>query len=379
MRKTEIGLYVHVPFCLAKCVYCDFVSYPYEERSAERYLRALDAEIDLWSGKLGETAVKSIYVGGGTPTCLGGRALSRLLRALRNRFSVLPGAEVTVEINPETAAAEMLEALLHEGVNRLSVGMQTADDALLRFLGRRHTAEEAAAMVITARRAGFDNVNLDLIFGIPGQDLPCWERTLGEAVALEPEHLSAYGLEIHHETPLGAAVAGGSVVPCREEEERAMYLRVIDFLSAHGYAHYEISNFARPGKESRHNRLYWEGEPYLGLGPAAHSYLDGCRWSNAADLSVYCENLDGHRLPVTGEVALNEEDEMAEAMFMGLRLIEGISCARFAARFGRKAEKVFAGKIEDLIAQDLLQREGDRLRLTAKALPVANVVFRNFV
>ncbi len=374
-----IGIYVHVPFCLAKCVYCDFVSYRYKEESAERYLLALDREIRLWSKKLRDTAVKSIYVGGGTPTCVGGEGLRRPLRALRKHFSVLPGAEVTVEVNPGTVTAGLLEILRHEGVNRLSVGMQTADDKLLRFLGRGHAPGDVAATMRTARSTGFDNVNLDLIFGVPGQDLSCWERTLGVAVALEPDHLSAYSLEIHPRTPLGAAAAAGSVVPCPEEEELLMYLRAIEFLAAHGYEHYEISNFTRPGKESRHNRLYWEGEPYLGLGPAAHSYLNGCRWSNTADLDSYCKNLERQRLPVSEEVPLTEEDEMAEAMFMGLRLIEGVSCTRFEARFGRKAEVIFAKKIKGLVAQGLLRREGDRLRLTRKALPVANVVFRAFV
>jgi oxygen-independent coproporphyrinogen-3 oxidase len=377
--KTAIGLYVHVPFCPAKCCYCDFVSYRYDRESAERYVCALSKEIGLWGKKLEGVAVKSIYIGGGTPTCLGGEALRRVLKALRGHFAVLPDAEVTVEANPGTAAAGMLETLRYEGVNRLSVGMQTADDRLLRLLGRRHTPEDTAAMVENARSAGFDNINLDLIFGLPGQDLASWEKTLAAATALGPDHLSAYGLEIHPGTPLGEAAAAGSVVPCPEEEERAMYLQAIDFLAARGYRHYEISNFARRGKESRHNRLYWEGEPYLGLGAAAHSYLNGHRWHNAADLGVYSASLNRRRLPVAEEVPLTAEDEMKEAMLMGLRLIEGVSCRRFEARFGSSPETVFAEKVKELMAQDLLRHERDRLRLTGKALPVANVVFRAFV
>ena len=375
-----IGLYVHVPFCLAKCRYCDFVSYRYSEEAARRYLAALEKEICLRSQEYGaQTVIQSIYIGGGTPTCLPAEGLRRLLVALRDRFNVQPGSEITVEANPETVTVDLLGLLHGEGVNRLSLGMQTADGDLLRFLGRSHVLDDVARAAEAARAVGFHNINLDLIFGLPGQDLSSWESTLQAAVMLKPDHISAYSLELHPETPLGASAATGEVVPCSEEEERSMYFRAIDFLSAHAYEHYEISNFARCGKQSRHNRLYWEGEPYLGFGPAAHSYLNGRRWSNKADLAGYCSCLDEGRLPVTGEALLTTEDEMAEAMFLGLRLIEGVSSSRFHARFGREVGEVYGSEIEGLIAQGLLRQEGDFLRLTREALPVANVVFRAFV
>lgn len=375
-----LGLYIHVPFCLRKCHYCDFVSYPYTEAGATAYLEALAREIRLWAEKLGgSAAVRSIYLGGGTPTCLGARALLRLLELIHSRFSVLPEAEITVEANPETLSLELLQALVSAGVNRLSIGMQSANEEELKFLGRGHTFRQVREAVEWARRAGCTNVNLDLIFGLPGQDLTRWEKSLREAVALEPAHLSAYDLEIHPETVLGRAVAAGVWAPCSEEEARAMYLTAIDFLAVAGYTHYEISNFALPGRESRHNQLYWQREPYLGLGPGAHSFLGNSRWANTPSLEDYCWKLAEGKEPVVEKKILSREEEMAETMMLGLRLLAGISCARFEARFGCKPEEAFGREISRLVNQGLLTREGDFLRLTRAALPVANLVFGAFV
>ncbi|MEW6183790.1 MAG: radical SAM family heme chaperone HemW [Bacillota bacterium] len=374
------GLYIHVPFCLSKCSYCDFISYIYTEEAAERYAAAVEQEIILRSKEFrSHNVVGSIYFGGGTPTCLPGTVLCGILAVIRRNFMVLPQAEITVEANPGTAGGDLLELLRGEGVNRLSIGMQTGEQELLRFLGRRHTPEDVAKTVEAGRAAGFDNINLDLIFGIPGQSIRIWEKSLEEATALSPEHISAYGLEIHHKTPLGREVAAGTVSPCPEEDERKMYFTAIDLLCARGYEHYEISNFALSDRSSRHNRLYWEGEPYLGFGPAAHSCINGTRWSNVEDLKKYCEILDRNGLPATGETRLSVKEEMSEAMFLGLREIAGVSCARFKERFGRGPEKVYGPVIEKLFTQGLLRREGDSLRLTREALPVANVVFAAFV
>lgn len=379
-RVKEIGLYIHVPFCLAKCAYCDFVSYPYAPEAAERYLKALEGEIRLWSEWFGpELALKTVYVGGGTPTCLPPEALVRLLSVLRGSFTVLPDAEVTVEANPGTLGDEKLAVLAAAGVNRLSIGMQGTADRLLRVLGRAHTAGEARRAFKAARAAGFTNINLDLIYGIPGQSAGDWAETLAEAVALGPEHISAYSLEIHPETPLGRAATAGAVTVCPEETVREMYLKAIDFLTASGYVHYEIANFARSGRESRHNRLYWEGGEYLGLGPGAHSCLDGRRWSNTTDPGEYYADVARGALPVAEAVHLTPADAMAEAMFLGLRLTAGVSAARFQARFGCSPEAVYGPAIARLAAQGLLVEEDGYIRLTREALPVANVVFAAFV
>lgn len=376
----EIGLYIHVPFCLAKCAYCDFVSYPYSPEAAERYLQALEGETRLWGARLGpELVLKTVYVGGGTPTCLPPEALARLMNIPRSGFTMLPDAEITVEANPGTIDEEKLAVLTAAGVNRLSIGMQEAADRLLQVLGRAHTAGEARQAFKAARAAGFTNINLDLIYGIPGQNEKDWAETLAEAVALGPEHISAYSLEIHPETPLGQAAAIGAVAICSEETVREMYLKAIDFLTASGYVHYEIANFALPGRESRHNRLYWEGGEYLGLGPGAHSCLGGRRWANTARPGEYCAAVARGELPVAEAVYLTLADAMAEAMFLGLRLTAGVSAARFQARFGCSPEAVYGPAIARLAAQGLLIEEDGYIRLTREALPVANIVFAAFV
>ncbi|MEW6171837.1 MAG: radical SAM family heme chaperone HemW [Bacillota bacterium] len=374
------GLYIHVPFCISKCFYCDFVSYPYAKEPAECYAAALEKEILLRSQEIRNQAVfESIYLGGGTPTCLPVPILRRILAVIRENFEILPQAEITVEANPGTARKNLLRMLRHEGVNRLSIGMQTGEAGLLLFLGRRHTPADVVKMVEEARDAGFDNLNLDLIFGIPGQTVLMWKKSLKDALALRPEHISTYGLEIHPGTPLGRSVEAGEISLCPEEDEREMYLEAIDFLAVCGYEQYEISNFALPGKASRHNRLYWEGEPYLGIGPAAHSYFNGCRWSNAEDIDVYCGLIERERLPVVWQTHLSVQDEMSEAMFLGLRELAGVSCRRFRERFGQRPEKAYGREIQQLLERGLLTREGDFLRLTREALPVANVVFGEFV
>ncbi|MGQ9512921.1 radical SAM family heme chaperone HemW [Thermodesulfitimonas sp.] len=377
---SALGLYIHVPFCRRKCNYCDFISYSYDAAAASRYLQALAQEMRLRAAQLGtKAAVGSIYLGGGTPTCLGAAMLAGIFDLIARYFNVLPGVEITVEANPETLTPELLRALYLAGVNRLSIGMQSASDTELQFLGRGHTFRRVQEAVEWARGAGFVNLNLDLVFGLPGQTLKNWEKTLREALALGPEHISAYDLEIHPETPLGQAVAAGMCGRCPEEEAREMYLMTIDCLTAAGYKHYEISNFALPGKECRHNRLYWVGEPYLGLGPAAHSYLEHRRWANVAALQDYCDLVAGEKLPVAEEHALTPAEEMAEALFLGLRLTAGVSLSSFAARFGRQPEAVYGREISRLVGQGLLCREGDLLRLTRTALPVANIVFAAFV
>ncbi|MEW6448776.1 MAG: radical SAM family heme chaperone HemW [Bacillota bacterium] len=379
-QSAAVGLYVHIPFCLGKCAYCDFVSYPYETRAAIAYTYALEQEIRLRGKECdNQSVLKSIYLGGGTPTCLPPAMLKRILALIRKQFSVSPEAEITVEANPGTVTVELLDNLLGAGVNRLSIGMQSTEDRLLRVLGRRHTAADAVRAVETARAAGFTNINVDLIFGIPGQSMNDWGKSLSAAVALGVEHVSAYGLEIYAETPLGRAVAAGEVSVCPEETFREMYFHAVDYLNASGYVQYEISNFARPGRESRHNLIYWQGEPYLGLGPAAHSYLNRRRWVNAAELGTYSRALSAGRFPVAEEMYLTRADEIAEAMFLGLRLTEGVSASRFRARFGLEPEAVYGPEISMLIARGLLRYEKDRLRLTREAFPVANQVFVAFV
>ncbi|OPX87057.1 radical SAM family heme chaperone HemW [Pelotomaculum sp. PtaB.Bin117] len=378
---NTIGLYIHVPFCLKKCCYCDFVSYPYSEAAAGTYLDALLKEIDMYSLGLPdqEKQLASIFIGGGTPTCLSSGSLTAILDRLRRGFSLVPGCEITIEANPGTVDRQVLDVLRTSGVNRLSLGIQAFQDQLLSALGRVHTAAEAVEAIRAAREAGFDNLNLDFIFGIPGQTREEWLETISLAADLRPEHIAVYGLQLEERTPLERLVARGEIQPCSEELELSFYLAAIEFLSSQGYVHYEISNFARPGRESVHNLGYWLNRRYLGLGPAAHSYLPGGRYANDATLAGYAGRVARGELPVCSREGETVAKEMSETIFLGLRLIGGFDLAAFYQRFGRRAEEVYRKEITRLLEAGLVEFAGGRLRLTAAGLPLANEVFIEFV
>lgn len=375
------GIYIHVPFCLQKCNYCDFVSYPYFPGRAEEYLFALRKEMELVSRRLSpeEREAETVYVGGGTPTCLPARELEAVFSSCRQFFTFHPEAEISVEANPGTLDEEKLAVLREAGVNRLSIGVQACQDRLLLLLGRAHGYKEAKDAVRLAREAGLANLNLDLIFGLPGQTPGDWEECLHEILRLAPEHVSAYGLQLEEGTPLWRDVREGRVAPCSEEAELAMYRRAIELLTARGFEHYEISNFSLPGRQCRHNLRYWRNQPYLGFGPAAHSFWENCRWGNERSLSRYCGRLRAGELPVAEKEELDRETLMKETVFLGLRLTKGVDLAGFARRFGRNLEEVFSGPLKKLVRLGLVECEDGFLRLTAKGLPVANVVFAEFV
>lgn len=373
------GLYVHVPFCLRKCRYCDFTSYHFDRVDADLYLRALAREITLRTEGAEYPVVRTVFFGGGTPTTLPGSVLAGMLDELRRHHDFGDDVEVTVEANPGTVDGEKLAALREGGVNRLSLGMQAAQDRLLDILGRAHRVGDVAEAVRLARAAGFANLNLDLIYGLPGQTLADWEETLAAALELEPEHIAAYGLEIHPETPLGEAVARGDLAPADEELELAMYQVLRETLHRAGFVHYEISNFARPGRECRHNLNYWANGDYAGYGPAACSHLDGRRVTNEKDLLAYAGRLFAGEWPVAETEVPDERTRMAETVFLGLRLVAGLSRERFAARFGRDVTAVFGAEIAGLEAKDLVELTPHALRLTGRGLPLANEAFAAFV
>lgn len=381
MIRMAIGLYIHVPFCVKKCLYCDFTSYPFDPEAAEVYLKALSREIRLYGADLSdeERKVSSLFIGGGTPTCLSAARLKHILEDLRSVFIFLPGCEVTVEANPGTVDLVSLRELLGAGVNRLSFGIQSFQDNLLIALGRIHSAVEAMDAVRLARIAGFENLNLDFIFGIPGQTAGDWQETLNRAVELAPEHIAVYGLQLEEGTPLERAVARGEIKACSEELELSMYERAMDFLKAHGYIHYEISNFTRPGRQSVHNLGTWLNRPYLGLGPAAHSSFRGERFSNAPSVKRYFDRLSRGEYPIQARESVSVETAMSETLFLGLRLINGVDLNLFRQRFGRRAEEVYRNELARLGEAGLVEQTGGFLRLTGRGLPVANAVFREFV
>lgn len=376
-----IGLYIHVPFCVKKCLYCDFTSYPLSGPAVKSYLESLIREINLYGSALADEdkIITSIFFGGGTPTTLPAASFKTVLNAVRSSFFLAAGCEVTVEANPGTVDGAGLAELRQAGVNRLSIGVQSFHDRLLGVLGRIHSAEQAAQAVQLARKAGFDNLNLDFIFGIPGQTNHDWRETLHKAVEMAPEHIAAYGLQLEEGTPLAQAAERGEICACAEETEIAMYRDAVAFLTVHGYSHYEISNFARPGRQCAHNLVYWLNRPYLGLGPAAHSFIRGVRFSNDISLAGYSDKLSREEYPVENKTCLSAADEMSETMFLGLRLTGGVDLNQFYRCFGRRAEDIYRYEIEGLSKKGLLEISEGYLRLTTKGLLLANVVFREFV
>lgn len=376
------SLYLHIPFCLSKCSYCDFTSFAQPDIAPDRYVELLREELHLRSSRLGPHVVPTIYFGGGTPSLLSPDQIIRLLATIGSHFTVEPAAEITLEANPGTVTPASLAGYLAAGINRLSIGIQSLDSLQLELLGRIHSADEARTAFQSARTAGFSNIGIDLMHGLPGQTLPAWQGTLQEAVALNPEHISVYGLSVEEGTPFAKWAEQGELCLPEEELAAAMFELTTVFLCNAGYEQYEISNFARPGYRSRHNQVYWQRGSYLGFGAGAHSFLNvqglGRRWENPPTLAEYAAAVCGERLP-EGEVALTRKEAMSEFMFLGLRLLAGVDMAEFARQFGVALEQAFPEVVGMLCSKGLLQEEGSLLRLTPKGLLLANLVMQEFV
>ncbi len=381
-RPTPVaGLYVHFPFCLRKCDYCDFVSYPVGPRrsTVQPYLSAVRAEAAARAGELAGRRVVGVYFGGGTPTTVDPSDLAALLRDLSGLFRTVPEAEVTVEANPGTVGPDGLATLRAAGFNRLSLGAQAFQDRLLDRLGRVHDAAAIADAVAAARQAGFADLNLDLIFGLPGQSIDDWRESLGRAVDLGPEHIAAYALKVEPGTPFHRDQAAGRLDLPGEDAEVAMYEEARTMLAAAGYEQYEISNWARPGHRSEHNLLYWQNRDYLGLGVAAWSHRGRRRRGNVASLEDYLRMLSDGLDPVAEEEELDPRRAAGEAAFLGLRTIDGLDLAAFDAEYGGRLEELFPGAVDRIVAAGLAAVEPGRLRLTAGGLLLANQVFEEFV
>ncbi len=372
--QRHLSVYVHLPFCARKCHYCDFNSRPAPPADRARYLDALHREIDRRAEMLGGSHVPTIFFGGGTPTIYEARELVRLLRRLRDAFFVEPDAEVATEANPETADDAKLTALREAGFNRISLGAQSFDDAELTLLGRGHTARQTERAVAGARAAGFENLSLDLIYALPGQTVKGWRATLERALALQPEHLSAYGLELAAGTPLAARVEEGEIAPVPEGEHLGMREVTGELCSRAGLQRYEISNYARPGFECRHNLTYWRNEPYLGLGAGAWSYLDGERAMNLRDPDDYCAALERGGDARDYSERLDPDDALLEAVMMGLRMTEGVSLDGLRACYGRERVEGLLARAEPLAEMGLVEIACDHLRLTATGEPLHSEV-----
>ncbi len=374
---TGVGLYVHIPFCRSKCAYCDFISYPDLDNLHNEYVAALVQEIAQSPPLL----VRTIYIGGGTPTVLPPSQVSSIIEASRHRFPTRLTTEITVEANPGTVSLEKLTALRASGVNRLSLGVQSFVEAELQLLGRIHDASEAAHAFEVARQAGFHNLSIDLLYGLPGQSLATWRASLEQALALHPDHLSLYSLTIEEGTPLAATVARGQLPTPDPDLAADMYELAQDVLFDSGWLHYEISNWARtPDLVCEHNLIYWRNEPYLGLGVAAHSWLGGRRWSNSPEPQAYLKQVRSGMQPIAAEEAIHSEMEMGETMMLGLRLIsEGVELARFQERFGLDLRTRFADELQDLIHLGLIELDGQRVILSPQGRLLGNQVFLRFI
>ncbi len=383
MVMPSLGLYIHVPFCERKCPYCDFNTYAGLQRLYAPYARALAREITLAGEALSHPPARTVFLGGGTPTVLPTELLGEILEAVRRAFALLPDAEITAEANPGTVDRARFAGLRALGVNRLSMGAQSFHDDELRFLGRIHSAEDVERAFAAARAAGFDNVNLDLIYGLPGQPVDKWRRTLAQAVALGPEHISCYALTVEAGTPLARWVEERRVSPPDDDLAADLYEEAEASLAAAGYEHYEISNWARQAEadhRAQHNLIYWRNEPYLGFGAGAHSSLGGRRWWNVRAPEAYIRRLESGEGVTEGEETIDETLAMGETMMLGLRLVqEGVSREAFAKRHGRDLEEVYADELQELERWGLIERSRARVRLTRRGRLLGNQVFRRFL
>ena len=374
-----LGIYVHIPFCRAKCSYCAFVSQVGNEKLHQAYVAALCREITAVGGDFSAFVVDSLFLGGGTPTVLPEDQLALTLQTVRDNFSLSADAEISIEANPGTVSYESLQFLRQQGFNRLSLGVQSFDDAVLAAVGRVHRADQAKTAFQQARQAGFDNIGLDLIYGLPQQTEVNWQATLEQAVALAPDHLSAYGLKLEEGTPLAAAVDVGETTLPPEEDEEAMYDLLNDFLPLHGYQRYEIANYAKPGRQCRHNIKYWRSLPFRGFGLAAHSFDGMQRFANTADIGEYIKRSQAGLSVEAVRESLDEAGVIGEYVFTALRMTQGMRFDEFQQRFGQDFRQLFAEPLGRLNKMKLIEQTEQVVFLTPRGMKFGNQVFAEFL
>lgn len=373
MAENSLGLYIHIPFCRSKCDYCDFYSLPRREDTMDDYLAALSAHISESAPLVRDHLVDTIYFGGGTPSCFGAKRLIELLKLLRKKFRVKADAEVTLEANPDSVDVKSLTALRRGGFNRLSLGMQSADDEELAALHRPHTFQQVQDAVAAARKAKLKNLSLDLIFGLPGQSLEKWQHNLEAAIALDPEHLSCYGLTLEGDTPLARRVAEGQVQVPGDDAQADCYLWAVDRLEEAGFHQYEISNFAKPGRQSRHNMKYWMGREYLGFGPGAHSNIGTRRYAFIRDLDGYIRGV-AEGTPLLSEMdEIPDRERSEEYLMLRLRTSYGIEEWEYRREYFKNFDPL-AAKLAEYEQQGLAVRVDRRWRLTPRGFLLSNQI-----
>lgn len=393
---ANAGIYIHIPFCLRKCFYCDFFSVPTDDPAVRKsYADALIKEIEFYGVKYGKAAgggmkIDSLFFGGGTPSLMEPELIASVLEAVRENFDVTADCEISAECNPATLSASKLAGYKAAGINRLSIGAQSFDDEILQNLGRVHRASDIGRTVTMAREAGFDNLSLDLMFAVPGQDMAKWKKSLARALELKPQHLSFYSLEIAENTVFGRMFERGELKETPVESDRGMYSYAIDTLQKAGYRHYEISNAALPGRECRHNMKYWDFSDYIGIGAGAHSFVRGARYSNVANLEVYIDAMRGQAIcaqAVTADCAENyyinkEADSAAEYVFTALRTEHGVVFEDFERKIGRKFWNFYSevrGDFDKFVSGGFAVSDDRHIALTRKGIDISNKIMAIFV
>jgi len=380
----ELGLYIHIPFCKQKCYYCDFVSYAKNEKFFERYIEALLEEMNNFFDN-NDIEIKTIYIGGGTPSIIDAKYIEKIMNFFKEKDLLKKTKEITIEVNPGTVDEEKIKCYKKAGINRLSIGLQSTDDNMLKKIGRIHCYKDFLNTYKFAKEAGFDNINVDIMIGLPKQKISDVKNTLEKIINLEPEppkHISVYSLIVEENTPIEKMINEGTLELPNEENERNMYWYVKNFLELNGYNHYEISNFAKDGYESIHNSDCWKQKEYIGFGVAAHSFIDDVRFGNTSNLDEYlrnCENKDFEDNRIIDEVEKDLFSNEQEFMLVGLRMIDGVSIQEFKNKFGENPIFVFKSELSKLVEDGLLMVDFDKIKLTNRGLDLANLVWEEFV
>lgn len=375
--KKDIGLYIHMPFCKAKCYYCDFISYANKEKLIKEYVEALIKEMK--HNNLSKYSIQTVYIGGGTPSLIDNESISKIMDNVR--LFVADNAEITIEINPGTANKEKLKKYKEIGINRLSIGLQSADNELLSEIGRIHKYEDFLNVYNEARNIGFRNINVDLMLGLPNQDLKKLEESVKEVITLSPEHISIYSLILEENTKLYDMVMNEELKLPDEAIERKMYWNIKKMLENEGYIHYEISNFAKEGYKSRHNSDCWEQKEYIGIGVSSHSYLNNKRYSNSESVEEYIKNINNNDFDknITIHEEQTKEDKQKEYMILGLRKINGVNITKFKNKFGENPIFLYRQELNKLVQEELIEIYDNNIKLTDKGLDLANVVWEEFI
>ena len=381
--KNNFGIYIHIPFCVKKCNYCDFISFSNRDNLIKGYVETLKKEIEKFD--FSEYIVTTIYIGGGTPSYIDEKYMLEILSLLKeklvNNSISWKNIEITIEVNPGTVTKKKLEIYKESGANRLSIGLQSTNNRLLNQIGRIHTFKDFLDTYNLAKEVGFDNVNVDLMIALPNQSIKDIKESLEEIVSLNLNHISVYSLILEEGTLLEKQIDEGKIELPSDEEERRMYWYVKDFLELHGYNHYEISNFSKEGKESKHNLNCWNQEEYIGFGLASHSYIDGIRFCNTSNLEKYIENINNNNLDKNREIEEKQEkeDEEKEFMMLGFRKIDGVDISKFKEKYQENPLFLFRKELDKLVNEGLVEVDLNNIRLTNKGLDLANLVFEEFV